>query len=136
MLPSRYSEMGLHRGRGRSIFQCSSASRGTGPVIRVRLLTPILIALAHCVPTSDDDRNPIAACSGPSFQENHAEEHRPPGCISMNIAMLSAELTTDTTYVDGQLVVTNNCDTSMAMLASPIDTRVTVTDAWEESLTS
>jgi hypothetical protein len=40
------------------------------------------------------------------------------------------------TSVNGTIVVTNGCKEPMALLTAPIDTRVAVTDSWEESLSS
>jgi hypothetical protein len=74
------------------------------------------------------NNNPIASC-GTSRDERPDTQ-----CISLRLLDARVDSGAKSGSITGTAVAINSCDSAVALLASPIDTRTSATDAWEESL--
>lgn len=76
------------------------------------------------------DDNPIASC-------RTARDERPgTQCISLRLVDARVQSGANSGSIGGTVGAINSCDDAVPLLASPIDTRTSATDAWEESLGS
>lgn len=96
----------------------------------------VIVVLVAIVPScgrvsvNQKTNNPIASCGSELDELKSAE------CISLRLDIDRLESAESSGAIAGIVTATNSCDTSVALLASPIDTRVRADDAWEGSLGS
>jgi hypothetical protein len=103
-----------------------------------RMLDMIVASVVVCVACGGTeagvkdqrDNNPIASCG------TTRDERPDTQCISLRLLDASIESGANSGSITGTVVAINSCEEAVALLASPIDTRTSATDAWEESLGS
>lgn len=74
--------------------------------------------------------NPIASC------ESTREERPDTQCISLRLLDARVESGANSGKITGTVMAVSSCDSAVALLASPIDTRASASDAWEGALGS
>jgi hypothetical protein len=131
----RTSEAVFQGNRRRGLFEFRPKAMRMRRSCLVASITAVLLLACsvrrEAARTPEASTNPIAICEG---KDTGVAMNA--SCLSLRLSSIDAEGDKEHARVDGALVVRNRCDTAIAVLSAPTDTRQPTVAAWEESLSS